>query len=382
MKPIQKAVKGRVGIENKDNRLRLNLPRAWFDGEQKRFALGLSDSPENRLKAEQIALQLELDYLNHSLDLTLEKYKPQPKSNLILLEKEKNPSLLELWDRYQKYKKPTRKVSTQISVDSFKPILLKIKTVDCLDAISIQEELLGVTTNHLCKRILIELNAAIKWAIKHRIIKNIQTSPFEGMAYELPAYNFQLNPKPNAFSQDEMDLIIQSFKESKSYSYYSPLVQFLFLTGCRTSEAIGLRGSNISSDCSEIEFNGSLIYRKNKWIQTKGSKTNRRRSFPCSSRLTELLLEIKPSSNKLVFPGPRKGGPINRDNFSQRAWNKIVDPIKPNTTPYCCRDSFITLQLLRGTPAFIIAKWVDSSVQLIEKFYADSLKFRDVRPID
>jgi hypothetical protein len=33
----------------------------------------------------------------------------------------------------------------------------------------------------------------------------------------------------------------------------------------------------------------------------------------------------------------------------------VVNAIKPGTTPYCCRDTFITMQILKGTLAMVIA---------------------------
>jgi len=83
----------------------------------------------------------------------------------------------------------------------------------------------------------------------------------------------------------------------------------------------------------------------------------------------------------LVFPAPR-GSPLNYRNFSRRAWSKLVDPIKPDTTPYSCRDTFITRQLLQGVPSTVIAKWCDTSTQMIDKDYADRLKLSQLRPRD
>lgn len=63
-------------------------------------------------------------------------------------------------------------------------------------------------------------------------------------------------------------------------------------------------------------------------------------------------------------------------------WKHISDPIKPNTTPYSCRDTFITTQILRGIPETAISEWCDTSVEMIQKHYADFLKLLSIRPID
>lgn len=83
----------------------------------------------------------------------------------------------------------------------------------------------------------------------------------------------------------------------------------------------------------------------------------------------------------LVFTG-KGGDSISYRNFSRRAWTQITTPIKPDTTPYSCRDTFITTQLIKGVPSSVIAKWCDTSTQMIDKNYADKLKLSSLRPVD
>jgi len=54
--------------------------------------------------------------------------------------------------------------------------------------------------------------------------------------------------------------------------------------------------------------------------------------------MTIIKIEFTKSDN-LVFPYPT-GKAINYDNFARRTWSTVVDPIKPDTTPYNCRDNF------------------------------------------
>ncbi len=185
-----------------------------------------------------------------------------------------------------------------------------------------------------------------------------------------------------------MNQVIEAFKNDKrpgmTYQHYAPLVEFLFRVGCRPSEAIGLNWGNISPDCDTIYFTGSLVQIGNQRARSEGSKNNKTRKLAVSSRLQDLLLAIKPKNpnpESLLFPSP-DGDSINYRNFSRRAWSNIVDPIKPETTPYCCRDTFITLQLLKGVPSTIIAKWCDTSTQMIDKSYADKLRLSQLRPMD
>ena len=154
------------------------------------------------------------------------------------------------------------------------------------------------------------------------------------------------------------------------------------MTGCRPNEAVGLRWKDIIDNFKKIRFDGGLVQLSGKLVRSKHSKTNQVREFPCNQELQELLRQIKPIDSKfddLVFLSPT-GKSINYSNFSKRAWTAIVDPIKPDTTPYCCRDTFITEQILKGVNPAIVARWCDTSTQTIEKHYFDILNVNHILP--
>jgi integrase len=48
------------------------------------------------------------------------------------------------------------------------------------------------------------------------------------------------------------DRIIEAFKTNRYYKYYTPLMEFLFFTGCRPSEAVALQWKHIGF--KEITF--------------------------------------------------------------------------------------------------------------------------------
>jgi hypothetical protein len=49
----------------------------------------------------------------------------------------------------------------------------------------------------------------------------------------------------------------------------------------------------------------------------------------------------------------------------------VVDPIKPKTTPNCCRDTFFTKNVASGIPLAKLAKWGGNSASIIESTYYD-----------
>lgn len=386
--PKVQARKGLASVSVANGYLRL---RIRIGNDRQVMSLGLPDTPINRKHAEEKAHRINLDIVSGNFDPTLAKYKPQ--SVLSITEPDIMPKVMptasDLWGQYRAYRASSLKETTKLHHDALARILDKIPPTPISDALVVKAELEKVTTIHQTKRILIQLGATCKWAKKHGLIDD---NPYEMMAGEMPKYRYQLEPKPNAFTEEERDQIIETFKNHRgnwngrgytgfSYAHYAPFVEFLFLTGCRPSEAVGLRWRSVSEDCSSINFEEAISYCYGKSIPVKGSKNNKTRRFPCSERLRSLLESIKPEDiepNALVFPSP-KGKPINYNNFCNNAWSRIVDPLKTSTTPYSCRDTFITVQILKKIPETVIAQWCDTSVEMIQRYYVDFLKMRALR---
>ena len=390
----RKASKGTVQIKSSNNRLQLVFS---FEGKRHYLSLGLQDSKTNRKVAEARARQIELDIISGNFDQTLAKYKPQTALSTITPITPIDPKLSltpkDLWQRYTEYKSSSVKETTRHYHASFGRLFVQLENIPVLDALEVKAGLEKITTIYQTKRALSQLSSACKWAKKHGVL---DSNPYDGMSHEMPKYRYQTEPKPNAFTEAQREQVLEAFRNHRgnwngrgyagsSYKHYAPIVEFLFLTGCRPSEAIGLQWKDVSEDCSLIHFQGSITTSGNgKPIRVSLSKNNKKRQFPCSERLRLLLQSYRPTDfdpKALVFPSP-KGKTIIYNNFCQNAWNKVVDPIKPDTTPYSCRDTFITTQILKGVPESVIAKWCDTSVEMIQKCYADYLKLLSIRPID
>jgi integrase len=382
--PTGKASKGNVSVSSDKGRLRLSFPREMFGGKQKFLYLSLTDNPENRPIAEAKATQVNLDIFSGEFDITLNKYKPQTHLALIeTLKAKPEITLLELWDKYTAYKQTSLKPKTLEKYENIRKLLEKIK-VPLGNSIEVKSHLEDITTTSRTKDVLMYLSAICKWGVKHGLCKE---NPYEGMSAEMPHHNYQDNPSPSSFTQEEMETVINSFKNDKrpgmNYKRYAAFVEFLFLTGCRPSEAVGLQWKHIKQNGSVVEFAGSIVQVKNQRVRVAKSKNNKVRTLAVSSRCQNLLQTIKPiecSPEDLIFSVNNQ--PVNYRNFSRRAWSAIVDPIKPNTTPYNARDTFITLQLIKGIPSAVVANWCDTSVGMIDKNYADKLKLSALRPID
>ncbi len=382
---FKKSSKGTITVENFRDRLRL---RWRVSGQRYCLTLGLKDIPENRNLAEQKAHQIEQDIEADCFDETLAKYKPQRHLSLVNPKKpQKVSTISELWDEYIEYKRLSLKARTLDKLAVLEKHIKRCPYQSLDEAIKIRFSLLQQTTNSQAKDVLMYLSSACKWGVKHGLVNS---NPFEGMYQELPKHKWQEDSQPNAFNEEEKQKIIQAFQNHKpskgiGYSYYATFVEFLFLTGCRPSEAIGLQWKHITSDCSKITFESSLVQVGNgERVRVNGSKNNKKRVFNCNQQLQQLLLELKSENlepESLVFPSP-EGLSIHYRNFSRRAWNRIVDPlVGRKTTPYSCRDTFISEQIVKGVPTAVVAKWCDNSVEMIEKKYLDSKVLEQLKPL-
>lgn len=388
--PQNKSRKSKGTVQTKVSNRRLQLVFSW-QGQRYYLSVGLPDTPLNRRGADRIARQIELDFVSGNFDPTLDKYRPQ--SVLRVQEPDitpkPTPKLKTLWERYMEYKSPH--VSPKTINGTYEPVaahLNRCKTDGLQDPLKFRMELLQATTESQARRTLMQLSAACKWGRQYSIIEK---NPFEGMYKDLTPSK---PSPPIAFSIEERDHIIEAFetdtRPGMNYRFYVPFIKFLFWTGCRPSEAIGLRWGNVAPDCSRVHFCESIVEVSGRLERRFEDKTAVKRWFSCPQRLQKLLQEIRPEEvgpDDLVFPSP-KGKAIVESNFSDRAWSKILgkvglarkDGIK--MTPYNCRDTFITLQAMQGNSSTTIARWVGNSSKVIEERYLDRMKLDHLRPSD
>lgn len=321
----KKAKAGSVQCRSSNNRLQLVFT---FGGKRHFLSTGLSETPYHRKLAQSKALEIERDIQYGEFDVTLAKY--QPNSVLSTLDPvtiihASTPPLAELWQKYIEYKSPN--ASPKTINGTYQPVtahLSRCPTDGLEDVLKFRMELLQATTQSQARRTLMQLSAACKWGIKHGMITS---NPLEGMYKELEAS--RASP-PVAFSVEERNRIIQAFETHRgkgiNYQHYAPFVKFLFWTGCRPCEAIGLRWGSVMPDCSKVHFHESIVEVSGKLTRRNETKTGKDRWFSCYPKLQTLLVSIRPENpdpNNLVFPAA-KGGAISETNLNQRGWSTVL----------------------------------------------------------
>lgn len=369
-----KASKGSVVVESFKDRLRLRWRVA---GKRYCLSLGLPDTQESRMLAQLKARQIELDAISGNFDTTLTKYKPQS-----LTEKPVNDAqpltCAELFQQFMEYKAQSLHPR---SLDRYKTTLKYLhqfyyrehevrKLLAEQHAIAIAEShakqfnawLKSKNAERARKERLILLNACWNWGTTKGIV---ETNPWLELQKQVESAPKQ-PPKP--FTQEEVKAILAAFKTHPQYKHYANFVEFLFLTGVRTTEAIALRWQHINSDMSSIWIGESMSRGVRQSIPA-----NKARDIPLNDRIRLLLQSRKPENHlpeDLIFPSP-EGSLIDDRNFRNRAWVKIlelagVEYRKLSNT----RHTFICMCLAAGTNPCIVAQITSCDLQSLDRDYA------------
>jgi integrase len=265
---MSKASAGTPQVKLSNGRLQIVITHS---GKRKYLSLGVSESKQNRNYAEMIAKQIQNDLLAGHFDPTLKKYKRASFSSEPEIETGENINIRDLWDKYTNYKRPQLAPSTIAKdFDRVATHIDKFPVSSLADAVAIRDYLNLATTPNAAKRILTQLGACCRWAVSSKLIAS---NPFLGMAADLKVPKGKDRVDIDPFSPEERDLIIEYLRSHNSE--YVSLVEFMFRTGCRPSEAIGLQWRHISPSYKTITFEQAGTISKDGLIIKQGLKTQK-----------------------------------------------------------------------------------------------------------
>ena len=366
-----KRPKNLVQIVVRGSMLALVLPRAYC-GKRKTLSLGLSATKQNQKIAELVAKQIEVDFTSGHFDISLNAYQ---------LTKAVAPNLITFAEIYQAYI-DSRK--NYVSPGTWKSTYLNTLNHlnECPHKVAAEtwqfkDWVLQHRSIDTAKRILMQINAAHVWALERGLV---ETNPFVG---KVKVRKNKFRPQINPFSKFEKNAIIIAFEKSKKFNYLKPLIEFFFLTGCRTSEALALQWKHIKTDCSAISFEEAIVLGQGGAQRKKGTKQSPQRTFPCNRQLQELLLSLKPEkaiANASIFLRP-DGTTITHQDLRaawygkgktlglvrQLAVNGEIENYRPQ---YNTRHTMISQCLEAGISPMQIAQWVGNSAEIIFRNYA------------
>ena len=241
-----KSAKGSITIEQKENRIRLR-----WRFQTKRYSLNLFEfSKSNILLAKKIAQHIGHDINIGKFDSTLYSYKPNYCRKIVETPEENLVQIFETW--VTNYR--NMDCNTDKDYHTVRNMMLRWGRFDITSVLyHFNQETFSAKTYN---RRLSLLNSFFKWTTKSKLTEE---NPLEDVLPKKAKKIEIASRKP--FSVDEIRLILNAFKNNTfsnscsgySHSHYFPFIYFMFKTGVRNAEAVGLRAKN-------IDFKNNLIY--------------------------------------------------------------------------------------------------------------------------
>ncbi|MBW0160197.1 MAG: tyrosine-type recombinase/integrase [Sediminibacterium sp. Gen4] len=336
--------KGTVSIENYRERIRI---RWRYQGI--RYALNLlAYTKANLIHARKKASEIELDMALGCFDSSLAKYKGISST---VTPKMGFTEQYEAWVR--DYMNMDCEVNT--NYNAFRNMIRKWGEVNEQNVIvKFNSEQFCVGTYN---RRLTMLKTYVKWLVKSGIWKN---NPVEDVQ---PRRGKKLpKPKRKPFTEEEIKKILEAFKNDTycpkssryKHSHYYPFIYFIFKTGVRNAEAIGLRVGKINLDKKIILINEvlarSLKGSSSNQRRRKETKNGKERTLPLTNDLLELLNPLIQGKNldDLVFKSIN-GLPIDDNNLQKRVFKPILKELGiEERVLYACRHTFASRCIQSG----------------------------------
>lgn len=372
-----KSQKGAVSIQEYRNRLRL---RWRYNGT--RYTLSHSFCSElNLIAARKLALQIEQDMILGQFDETLSRYKGDKQR-----EDYKGKSFVQLFEYWvRNYKQMD--CDTHTNYNSTRNMIQKWGRVDAGNVV----KKLNAQNNKpvTYNRRLSLLRSFIDWLVSEEIW---QYNPLAAVQRKKVKETKMVKREP--FSQDEIKRILEAIRTDAicskyanvKHSFYYPFVYFIFKTGVRNAEAIGLRVRHIDTHKNLIHIKEvlarTLSSSAGKSRVRKATKNEKERILPFTADLRNVLLPLIQGKDpeELVFPSPT-GKPLDDHNFQKRIFKPVLKQLKiPERVLYAARHTFGSRCIDEGITPVMTAFLMGNNPQTALKRYTHQLNIPDNLP--
>lgn len=183
------------------------------------------------------------------------------------------------------------------------------------------------------------ISSAFKLAVRDDIIRK---SPAEGVLTDIKA-EVKERAEKHALTYEEETEFLNCLNQSK-YEKWKPLFVFMFGTGCRVSETIGIRWEDIDLQAGEVDINHDITYCPRERLGFKCDyevgppKTEAGiRTIPLMKKLRDVLVEERDRQDKYGirckaevdgmsgFVFSNRDGQLHKPSSINRAIKRIVD---------------------------------------------------------
>lgn len=361
----QKSPRGEINIENYRGRIRL---RWRYNGIRYPLSLPYDYSPENMHHATVKVAEIELDIMKGCFDPSLEKYKPQiVKSITLVPAKATTPTptiafLSDLTDKFQDWTKNIRNINIDHSVDYYGVYRMLLRWVNIpLEGIAatMNMEKWSVSTYN---RRLNMLSAFLTWLKDSGIITSNPLLHVSSKRTKGQDKQLKKNERRIPLQEKEIFDLLEAIRLDTychkcspfKHSFYYPFLKFIFFTGVRNAEAVGLKVKHVNFSLNTIEISEAFA-RTNKGTHhaariSKDTKAGNTRYLPMTDELKELLLIQVQGKNPddFVFPSP-KGLSIDDRMLQRRVIKPVLLQLKlGNRDLYVARHCFGTRAVQQG----------------------------------
>jgi integrase len=330
---------------------------------------------DERVKAQQVADLISLDMAMGNFDASLSRYKPKIFAGRAPLNKVtdgESIDLLELWNQYTEFRKPSITTTTLNSdYADVKRLLSNLFAENIDDPDAVARWVIANKPPGSARRIIMQLRACCRWALDAELIK---THPFEEHYRAVRKLKTESFDDIDPFAAEERDRIIETFHGDSRLKNYAHLVEFIFSVGCRPSEAIALTWMDVTNGV--IVFNKAFTQKGGLKKQTKrhGSRVVRQ-----NEKVKQLIADLRKhqelkgkNSLRLLFPSAKSKNYIEWSNFSSNYWkpalNKVGDIRYRN--PYQMKHTFVTLALANGVSIQEVSRHCGVTPEVILRHYA------------
>lgn len=336
--------KNRKGI-----RLRFTVENVRYEFQP--LSGGKWENKRDRQLVAAIATKIENDILAGSFDCTLKKYrhKSLPDSAVTQIApkpKDINIYWLDLLDAWVE----SLGLPAHTAAGHYQVLRQQIEKSGSPTLLEIDWFLNSKIATSTFNRRLSMLRSLVQWCREKNLI---DFDPLVKVVHRKAVIEEQQKQEENCrpFCQDEIARIVGLFRQK--HPTYAPFVEFMFFTGVRTGEAVGLLWRHVDFDKRLISIKQSVTRERGGYKKVVSQPKTRQsiRTLRMSDRVFDLLVSIKPQETNLaefVFKSPT-GCVIDHGRFRACYWKPILEELGiPYRKPYATRHTLLSEALEQG----------------------------------